>query len=200
MTNAETVARRADPDANAVERLDMEAVLALVPPKESARARAAQAVSKVGDEPAVFAIASAVVAAGVLRGDEALIRRGAHILAAVSIAYVAKEAVKHTVARTRPSELLEHGRHEVRLLGPDRKEWQSFPSGHLACSTALARAWARCWPGARLPAAGAVTVLALSRVPAGGHYPSDVAAGILVGLAAERVAEWLVAAGPAGDQ
>src|SRR4051795_9575289 len=38
MTNAETVVRRADPDANAVERLDMEAVVALVPPKESALA------------------------------------------------------------------------------------------------------------------------------------------------------------------
>ena len=194
MTNAETVARRADPDANAVERLDMEAVVTLVPPKESALARAARAVSKLGDEPPVFAAALIPLAAGVLRRDEAMMRRGAHLLAAVSVAYLAKEAVKHTVARTRPSELLEHGRHEVRLFGPDRKEWQSFPSGHLSCSTALGRAWARCWPGARWPAAGAVTVLALTRVPAGGHYPSDVAAGVVVGLAAEALAEWLVPA------
>src|SRR5690349_22795033 len=101
MTNAETVARRADPDANAVERLDMEAVVALVPPKESALASAARAVSKLGDEPPVFAAAVAPVAAGVLLRREALMRRGAHVLASVSLAYLAKEALKHTVARTR---------------------------------------------------------------------------------------------------
>ena len=194
MTNAETVARRADPDANLVERLDIEAVLTVVPPKESQRARAVRAVSKLSDEPPVFAAAALPVAAGVLLRDESLVRRGAHLLAVVSLAFLAKEAVKHTVTRTRPSELFEHGRHEVRLFGPDRKEWQSFPSGHLACSTALARACARGWPGARWPAAAAVAVLSAVRVPAGGHYPSDVAAGILVGLAAEMLAERLLPA------
>ena len=195
MTNAETVARRADPDANAVERLDMEAVVALVPPKESALARAARAVSKLGDETAVFAAALIPLAVGVLRraSDDAPGRAPAGCRLG---RLPGQGGGEHTVARTRPSELLEHGRHEVRLFGPDRKEWQSFPSGHLfSCSTALGRAWARCWPGARWPAAGAVTwVLALTRVPAGGHYPGDVAAGVVVGLAAEALAEWLVPA------
>src|SRR5689334_6168787 len=97
MNHAETVARRTDPDANLIERLDIEAVVALVPPKESGRARAIRAVSKLGDEPPVFAAAALPVAAGVLLRDEAVVRRGAHALAAVSLAFLAKEAVKHTV-------------------------------------------------------------------------------------------------------
>ncbi len=59
----------------------------------------------------------------------------------------------------------------------------SFPSSHAASSAAAAVA-----AGVLLPAAGAVAApvavaMCLSRVVAGVHYPSDVAAGALLGAA-----------------
>src|SRR5918911_3775642 len=110
MTQAETIAERADPDANALERLDMEAALELVPDQDGTLARAVQGFSKLGDEPPVFATAGAIAATCLLSGDGRLARKGAHVAAAVLLAYFAKTALKRMVTRTRPSELRERGR------------------------------------------------------------------------------------------
>jgi len=56
----------------------------------------------------------------------------------------------------------------------------SFPSAHASASFAAARAYASLLPGEPLYAvAGA---MALSRVYLGVHYPSDIAAGALLGI------------------
>ena len=66
----------------------------------------------------------------------------------------------------------------------------SLPSGHAATAAAAAGVVALLHPRLRLPLAGLVAAIALSRVYLGVHYPSDVLAGAGLGLAIA----WLVVA------
>ena len=59
----------------------------------------------------------------------------------------------------------------------------SFPSGHSASGFAFAQAVAATRPELGLPLRGLAAVVAYSRVHTGVHYPGDVLAGSLVGMA-----------------
>lgn len=105
----------------------------------------------------------------------------------VALAYLANIALKHVVRRRRP-----------RLDGlpalSSTVTALSFPSAHSTTSFAAARSLAA---EGRVPGAlvyAAANAMALSRVYAGVHYPSDVAGGALLGTA---MAELLAAVGPA---
>jgi membrane-associated phospholipid phosphatase len=65
----------------------------------------------------------------------------------------------------------------------------SFPSGHSAGAVAAARAFAREYPEHGLAAVGAAGFLALLQIVRSAHYPTDVAAGIGVGLLAEKATD-----------
>ena len=81
------------------------------------------------------------------------------------------------------------------------KEETSFPSGHSAGAIAVARAFAREYPEYRAPALGAAGLIALAQIPRCAHYPSDVGAGLAVGVAAEAAvaALWPAAAESRGE-
>ena len=148
-------------------------------------AKAAGKAGKLGDQGPLYALSSGVLAVGAASRDRRLTDTGLSMLAAVAVADLAKRVAKNLVRRTRPKALLDEGDYDADAGGSDRKKEQSFPSGHTACTVAAARAFSRNVPEGSAPAAVAATVLGLSRVAKGEHWPLDVAAGAVIGLVAE---------------
>ncbi|MFF3412534.1 phosphatase PAP2 family protein [Streptomyces sp. NPDC002742] len=84
---------------------------------------------------------------------------------------------KQLVDRPRPpKEWIEHDEVE------DRPAASSFPSGYTAAAVAFTSAIAPALPLAGVLCAVPAALLAVERVQSGAHYPTDVAAGALIGL------------------
>ena len=107
-------------------------------------------------------------------------KAGVAALAAMVLGLLCTNVVlKHLVARTRPWLVVEGLTALV-----DEHDPNSFPSGHTSASFAAASAWCRTLPR-RWMGVTAVVLAALmgfSRLYVGVHFPSDVLAGVLVGL------------------
>ena len=110
--------------------------------------------------------------------------RKAGIAAALALAVsalITNVALKNVIARTRPYEVIQ-GLH----LMIEKQRDYSFPSGHTSASFAAAYAIyctkpviPKKWGIAALVLA---TLIALSRLYVGVHYPTDVLGGLVVGL------------------
>lgn len=166
--------------------------------KDHPAVRVLGALSEVGDQLPLAGLSSTLIAFGLLVGDKRAAGAGIRMIAALTVATAIKTSLKNFVARARPNVLLEDGRYGFEPFGPDGGAWHSFPSGHTAGSVAVARALGRSYPGARPAVYASAAAVALVQIPRGAHYPSDVAVGALIGLAAEagvnhvarRLAEW----------
>lgn len=111
-------------------------------------------------------------------GEAGRRRRGlaVRIAAALGLTIAAVGALGGLVSRTRP-----FARHADVAALVDHAPHRSFPSRHVACAATMATVALPTAPllGSLLGALG--LVLAVSRVYAGLHYPSDVVGGWLVG-------------------
>ncbi|GGX31598.1 phosphatase PAP2 family protein [Streptomyces lomondensis] len=107
-------------------------------------------------------------------------RAAAAGLASMAVAELASNGVLKRVWNRRrpPKEWISHT--EVH----DRPDSSSFPSGHTAAGVAFSAAVAAVWPWAGAVCAVPAVMVAAERVHTGAHYPSDVAVGAAVGLAA----------------
>jgi undecaprenyl-diphosphatase len=117
--------------------------------------------------------------------------RGAIVVfAALALAFVMTDlVVKPLVARARPFE----GAVAIRVI--DRRPLTySFPSGHAASAIAGAVTLSRIWPAGRLALWSLATLVALSRIYVGVHYPLDVLGGAVLGLACAWAAHRAVSA------
>jgi membrane-associated phospholipid phosphatase len=157
--------------------------------REDRAVRAVGAFSEIADQTPAYALCGAVLAVGLISGRPKLAGAGARMLASVLLATALKTALKNSVTRTRPHVLIDDGAYEFGTSGPDDGDWQSFPSGHTADAAAAARALTRVFPQTSVPAYGLAAVLAAVQIPRAKHYPLDVAAGALVGLAAEATVD-----------
>jgi undecaprenyl-diphosphatase len=102
------------------------------------------------------------------------------MLLAVSLTYaLANGVIKPLVARQRPYLALTSAR-TVEALPPVS---YSFPSGHAATAVAGAIAGARVFPSVSWVLWTLATLMAVSRVYVGVHYPSDLVAGAVLGAA-----------------
>lgn len=154
----------------------------------------------LGDQPPLRILCGAVIAVGLFGGDRRLAKTGLRMLAAHTLATLAKDFVKHRVDRTRPRSLAKPGKHHRPRLGrAETKEETSFPSGHSAGAAAVACAFARDYPEYRAAAYGAAGALALAQIPRCAHYPSDVGAGLAIGIASEALV-WGAASAISGGE
>jgi membrane-associated phospholipid phosphatase len=139
---------------------------------------ASRALSHFGEHSIGWVAVSLLGAAAVPRRRREWLVAGAGAFAA----HVAAVLIKRVVRRKRPH-------HPAVAVNVGTPSQLSFPSAHATSTTAAAILIGR---AAGVPPATAAAVLvapmALSRILAGVHYPSDVAAGIALGAAVAGVA------------
>ncbi|MET9799432.1 phosphatase PAP2 family protein [Streptomyces sp. NPDC006368] len=132
-------------------------------------AAAARALSFSGEHGALW------LAAGLAGAVSDPARRAAWLrtTALIGAAHLASMGVKRVVRRPRPdgsASAYPVGRH-------------SFPSSHATSATAAAVLFGALRPPARHLAAPVAAAMCLSRLVLGVHYPTDIAAGALLGAA-----------------
>lgn len=121
-------------------------------------------------------------------------RTGAAVLLALALgALVTNVILKPLVARPRPYEASELFRQWWLAAGGELESDRSFPSGHT--TAAMAAMTALFWMGDKRYSWTAflfALAMGLSRLCLAVHYPTDVLAGLLVGLAAGTAAARIV--------
>jgi membrane-associated phospholipid phosphatase len=151
---------------------------ALLPgdPDGSAVLGAARGLSHFGEHAlGWFALAGAGASVAAVRGRT--VSPWVELGVSAFTAHAASVVLKRVVRRRRPSD----PRIRVGVGTPSRL---SFPSSH-ATSTAAALSSLSRITGSRLPLAG-VPVMMASRLVLGVHYPTDVLAGVALGVATEK--------------
>lgn len=98
-------------------------------------------------------------------------------LSSFSVSTYFYKVIKSFFHRPRPFHILENVR---LLLGPHGGF--SFPSGHATISFCLAAVIALRYPKLRYASFSAASLVAISRVYIGVHYPSDILTGAVIGV------------------
>jgi undecaprenyl-diphosphatase len=182
-----------------LEQREREAILRLQARRAPNQDAVARTVSTISDVPA--SVLHGVAALAVLRRVT-----GSWRIAATPALALALEAATYVTVGA----LVQRDRPDVPRWDHDQPT-SSFPSGHVGAAVALAVVYARLGRDVRSPLLRAAlvgscvvspAVLGWSRVYVGMHYPSDVAGGVVTGLASGLVAwECLHPRGqPAGER
>jgi membrane-associated phospholipid phosphatase len=98
----------------------------------------------------------------------------------IGTASILVHLLKFLIGRARPELLLEMGAYSLTPFTGDHI-YESFPSGHSTAAGAFFGAFMMLIPRFRFVFIGLALVIGMSRVIVGAHYPSDVAAGLLLG-------------------
>lgn len=111
-------------------------------------------------------------------GSESMPTTLGHLLACAGIGTLLYKAIKRLTARARPCD----AGIGVRLIGQPLDRY-SFPSGHTLHAVSFTLLVAHHAPTLLIVVLPFTVLVALSRVILGHHYPTDVAAGALLGAA-----------------
>ena len=130
----------------------------------------------------VFAVATILLWLVAPLGTSRLRLAATSGLAAAGLALLVNQVISHLWSRPRP-----YAAHSAITVIADRSTDPSFPSDHAAAAFAIAFAIAAFSATVGTLFLSGATIIALSRVAGGLHYPSDVVAGFLVGLLAAAV-------------
>lgn len=120
---------------------------------------------------------------GRIRSNKIFSDAGKYLLAGFVASGVAVQIIKHLLGRARPR--ITYG---PLFIGPSlRGGYDSFPSGHTAAAFCFAFIISLYFPRYRFFFYLMAVLIALSRVIGLSHFPSDLLAGAVLGLAVGRV-------------
>lgn len=105
----------------------------------------------------------------------------AYFLLTIGTASALVHGLKFLIGRARPELFADYGAYSLTPFTGDRL-FESFPSGHSTAAGAFFGAFAMLTPELRPLFLILALLIGVSRVIVGAHYPSDVAAGLLLGL------------------
>ncbi|MHC2542437.1 phosphatase PAP2 family protein [Sinorhizobium meliloti] len=105
----------------------------------------------------------------------------AYFLLTIGTAGALVHGLKFLIGRARPELLADYGPYSLTPFTGDTL-FESFPSGHSTAAGAFFGAFAMVMPQLRPLFLLLALLVGISRVVVGAHYPSDVAAGLLLGL------------------
>lgn len=136
-------------------------------------ARAMSGISKSGNGGYYFFLALLLLVLDPAEGSAFLLAA----LVAFAIELPAYKIIKQSVKRDRPCEILPgvHGR----VVPSDQF---SFPSGHTAAAFVIATLLGHLYPALLPLACGWAIAVGFSRIYLGVHYPTDVLAGMTIGI------------------
>ncbi|MEK6561350.1 MAG: phosphatase PAP2 family protein, partial [Nitrospirota bacterium] len=120
------------------------------------------------------------IVAGIIRkDDDKIIEAGKKGIYAVAAAGIFSQVIKHIIGRPRPKIMEAFGL----TLGPSLiPGFDSFPSGHATSAFAFASTLTTFYPWMRYPLYAYAVLVSISRIYVGAHFPSDVFAGIILGV------------------
>jgi len=120
------------------------------------------------------------IVAGIIRkDDDKIIEAGKKGIYAVAAAGIFSQVIKHIIGRPRPKIMDTLGF----TLGPSLVPgFDSFPSGHATSAFAFAYTLTSFYPWMRYPLYAYAVLVSISRVYVGAHFPSDVFAGVILGV------------------
>ena len=131
-----------------------------------------------------YVILVVVAAFAALVTDPRLVYRVvALVLTAALVSWAMLEGVYAALDRPRPEEVLDSSQI---LLADNWNYIESFPSGHMAITAALAGATALVFPRLRTFLWAYVAAVAFTRVLFGAHFPLDIVAGTALGYVSAR--------------
>lgn len=124
---------------------------------------------------AIFATFFAIIL--VIFGNNFISMIGLEALVVMGLGQIVVQSLKKILGRERPYKIIE----QLNTFGINLKDY-SFPSGHTTASFTIATVLSLNIPVVSLFVFLLATIVGMSRIYLGVHYPTDVVAGIVLGV------------------